>query len=148
MTGNKGFAEDLTKWIFQETGVMKVIGSTHWSETGGEVGKTEYRKNEQIVSCFILGMFFWVYDYERALDTWTDRPMLNGKQHLARISTSSRLPFLISFHSSLLDNPSISKAKADKFRPTQSLYRNTIPSHQHTPDSHLHPQMFNWNSQC
>jgi hypothetical protein len=50
-TGNQGFAEDLTKWVFQESGVLKVVGSTHWSESGaGEVEKAEYRKNEQVVS--------------------------------------------------------------------------------------------------
>lgn len=48
-TANQAFAEDLTKWIFQETGVVKVVGSTHYGK-GGELEKEQYTKNEQVVS--------------------------------------------------------------------------------------------------
>ncbi|KAK4686169.1 oligosaccharyltransferase complex subunit beta, partial [Tremellales sp. Uapishka_1] len=38
-TGNAGFIQDLSKWIFQETGVVKVISSTHH-----KLGETEPRE--------------------------------------------------------------------------------------------------------
>ncbi|KAI9632901.1 putative dolichyl-diphosphooligosaccharide--protein glycosyltransferase 48 kDa subunit precursor [Dioszegia hungarica] len=47
-TANAAFAQDLTSWVFQETGVLRVECATHWSKTGGEVEKAEYRKNEEV----------------------------------------------------------------------------------------------------
>jgi hypothetical protein len=51
-TGNAHFAEDFTKWIFQETGVIKVVDSTHFRK--GETEPRElYRIKDDLV-CFIL----------------------------------------------------------------------------------------------
>ena len=48
-TGNAGFMEDLTKWVFQETGVIDVIASTHHrqSETSA---RDKYRIKDDLVS--------------------------------------------------------------------------------------------------
>lgn len=46
-TGNAGFAEDLTKWIFQETGVVKVVKSGHFRKDG--VSKEMYRIKDDLV---------------------------------------------------------------------------------------------------
>ncbi|ORX35326.1 putative dolichyl-diphosphooligosaccharide--protein glycosyltransferase 48 kDa subunit precursor [Kockovaella imperatae] len=42
-SGNAAFAEDLTKWIFQETGVVKVISTTHHRK-----GELEQRESYRI----------------------------------------------------------------------------------------------------
>ncbi|WVQ78931.1 hypothetical protein IAT38_001023 [Cryptococcus sp. DSM 104549] len=39
-TGNAGFASDFTKWVFQETGVVKIVSSTHFRD--GETEPREY----------------------------------------------------------------------------------------------------------
>ena len=56
-TGNAGFAEDFSKWVFQETGVVKVISSTHHRE--GETEPRElYRIKDDLVS-----VLYWLLGY-------------------------------------------------------------------------------------
>lgn len=47
-TGNAAFVTDFTKWVFQETGVVKVVSTTHFRE--GETEPREmYTKKDDIV---------------------------------------------------------------------------------------------------
>lgn len=48
-TGNAGFAQDFTQWVFQETGVVKVI-STHHHRKGESQPRELYTKKDDIVS--------------------------------------------------------------------------------------------------
>lgn len=48
-TGNRQAVEDLTKWLFQETGVLKVVETRHHRKDG-EVPEEEYRKKDEVVS--------------------------------------------------------------------------------------------------
>ena len=48
-TGNAGFAEDFSKWVFQETGVVKVISSTHHRK-GEREPRELYRIKDDLVS--------------------------------------------------------------------------------------------------
>lgn len=48
-TGNRQAVEDLTKWLFQETGVVKVVETRHHRK-GGEQPEEEYRKKDEVVS--------------------------------------------------------------------------------------------------
>lgn len=48
-TGNAAFVTDFTRWIFQETGVVKVVSTTHFRK--GETEPREmYTKKDDIVS--------------------------------------------------------------------------------------------------
>ena len=49
ISGNAGFAEDFTRWIFQETGVVKVISTTHHRK-GEDSPKEIYRIKDDLVS--------------------------------------------------------------------------------------------------
>ena len=46
---NKLLAEDLTKWIFQETGVVKVV-ATHHHRAGETEPREMYTKKDDLVS--------------------------------------------------------------------------------------------------
>jgi len=48
-TGNAAFANDFTSWIFQETGVVKVVSSTHHRDDETEP-RDQYTKKDPIVS--------------------------------------------------------------------------------------------------
>lgn len=48
-TGNRKAVEDLTKWLFQETGVLKVVETRHHKK-GGSEPEEEYRKKDEVVS--------------------------------------------------------------------------------------------------
>lgn len=48
-TANAAFFNDLTKWVFQETNVVKVVETSHKSNENG-LEKAQYRKGEEIVS--------------------------------------------------------------------------------------------------
>jgi oligosaccharyltransferase complex subunit beta len=47
-TGNAAFAEDFSKWIFQESGVIKVVSSTHHRDDETEP-RDQYTKKDQVV---------------------------------------------------------------------------------------------------
>lgn len=56
-TGNAGFAEDLTKWVFQETGVVKVISATH--HRAAEPSPRElYTKKDDMVFSLTLAQHY------------------------------------------------------------------------------------------
>ena len=48
-TGNAEFAQDFSKWIFQETGVVKVVSTTHHRK-GESEPKEIYRIKDDLVS--------------------------------------------------------------------------------------------------
>jgi oligosaccharyltransferase complex subunit beta len=48
-TGNAAFANDLTSWLFQETGVVKVVSSTHHRDDETEP-RDQYTKKDPVVS--------------------------------------------------------------------------------------------------
>lgn len=50
-TGNRAFVDDLTKWIFQETGVVRVVSTTHHRE-GETEPRDQYRKKDNVVGIF------------------------------------------------------------------------------------------------
>ncbi|OCF36217.1 oligosaccharyltransferase complex subunit beta [Kwoniella heveanensis BCC8398] len=56
-TGNAAFITDFTKWIFQETGVVKIVDSTHFRE--GEVEPREmYTKKDEITYSLTLAKHY------------------------------------------------------------------------------------------
>ncbi|WVQ93730.1 hypothetical protein IAU59_000807 [Kwoniella sp. CBS 9459] len=56
-TGNAEFITDFTKWIFQETGVVKIVDSTHFRE--GEAEPREmYTKNDEITYSLTLAKHY------------------------------------------------------------------------------------------
>lgn len=46
-TGNRKVADHLSKWVFQESGLLRIISVTH-RKLGGEIEPKRYRVNEQI----------------------------------------------------------------------------------------------------
>ena len=48
-TGNAEFAQDFSKWIFQETGVVKVVSTAHHRK-GESESKEIYRIKDDLVS--------------------------------------------------------------------------------------------------
>ncbi|WOO80500.1 Dolichyl-diphosphooligosaccharide--protein glycosyltransferase subunit [Vanrija pseudolonga] len=46
-TGNRAFVDDLTKWIFQETGVVRVVNTTHHRQ-GETEPRDQYRKKDTV----------------------------------------------------------------------------------------------------
>ncbi|ODO07875.1 hypothetical protein I350_03456 [Cryptococcus amylolentus CBS 6273] len=52
-TGNAAFATDFTKWVFQETGVVKIVSSTHYRE-GESEPRTFYTKKDDITYSLTL----------------------------------------------------------------------------------------------
>lgn len=47
-TGNAAFAEDFTKWVFQETGLIKVVSSTHHRDSD-LLSRDAYTKKDPVV---------------------------------------------------------------------------------------------------
>jgi oligosaccharyltransferase complex subunit beta len=48
-TGNAAFANDFSSWIFQESGVVKVVSSTHHRDDETEP-RDQYTKKDPVVS--------------------------------------------------------------------------------------------------
>ncbi|WWC85977.1 uncharacterized protein L201_000848 [Kwoniella dendrophila CBS 6074] len=56
-TGNAGFISDLSKWVFQETGVVKIIDSTHYRK--GETEPRElYTKKDEVTHSLTLAKHY------------------------------------------------------------------------------------------
>lgn len=53
-TGNAGFAADYTKWLFQETGLLKVVSTYHHRDSETE-SRDAYTKKDPVVSVIVPG---------------------------------------------------------------------------------------------
>jgi oligosaccharyltransferase complex subunit beta len=53
-TGNAAFAEDFSKWIFQESGVIKVVSSNHHRDDETEP-RDQYTKKDPVVRASSIG---------------------------------------------------------------------------------------------
>ncbi|WVQ75896.1 hypothetical protein IAR50_005531 [Cryptococcus sp. DSM 104548] len=60
-TGNAAFATDFTKWVFQETGVVKIVSSTHSREGESEPRKM-YTKNDDVTYSLTLAQHVTLLD--------------------------------------------------------------------------------------
>lgn len=52
-TGNRAVLEDLTKWLFQETGVVRVVSTTHHRH-GETEPRDAYRKKDNVVRILLV----------------------------------------------------------------------------------------------
>lgn len=55
-TGNRALVEDFTKWLFQETGVVRVVKTEH-HRTDETEPRDAYRKKANVVSDKLVAIY-------------------------------------------------------------------------------------------